>query len=335
MNKLLLLDREVSNLHRLDLLLNPEYDCFNAVSMGEALVLMDQYELNVVVASTSVVNLSFLQEIRKGRRDLRIVLMSADIDATFLIDVINSGVIDQFVVEPWDEVSVKNAVARAASNSLREKREAKLRTGHDQLVSSMKQIKSGMVRSLAGLLKVKDKRAYDRGLRAADLVTAIAADFSFSEELLEDLWAAALLHEFRIISSVPEFSTPPDSTKRDQAAEILSSFPGFSDIGKIIRFQYENFDGSGFPLGLGRHQIPIASRILRVATEYDSLRHPENFASRVSHDDAVDRLLKVAGSKVDPDVVTALTDLGKSDMKQLQRLSSIPFSSELITVAIN
>lgn len=54
--------------------------------------------------------------------------------------------------------------------------------------------------------------------------------------------------------------------------EIVSSVKRFSEVAKIIHHIYENFDGSGIPDKLQSWQIPLPSRIIRVALDYEDIR---------------------------------------------------------------
>jgi response regulator RpfG family c-di-GMP phosphodiesterase len=57
------------------------------------------------------------------------------------------------------------------------------------------------------------------------------------------------------------------------AKEILGSMPLFERASKIAYHIWENFDGSGMPKKLQKWQIPIESRIIRVAIDYEENRY--------------------------------------------------------------
>lgn len=56
------------------------------------------------------------------------------------------------------------------------------------------------------------------------------------------------------------------------AKEIVSSVRRFRDCSQIVYHIFENFDGSGFPERLQSWQIPIGSRIIRVALDYEIMK---------------------------------------------------------------
>ena len=54
----------------------------------------------------------------------------------------------------------------------------------------------------------------------------------------------------------------------------------------IIRHHHEHSDGSGYPDGLGRGEIPLLPRILQVADIYDALRTARPYKLALGHDQA-------------------------------------------------
>jgi putative two-component system response regulator len=68
---------------------------------------------------------------------------------------------------------------------------------------------------------------------------------------------------------------------------------------------HENYDGSGYPLGLSGENIPFCCRLLSVANVYDACLTSRIYRPPLSHDEACQVILDGNGTKFDPLVVEA------------------------------
>ncbi len=90
---------------------------------------------------------------------------------------------------------------------------------------------------------------------------------------------------------------------------IASSSPELADIAELILKHHENFDGSGYPLGLKGDAIPVECRILSIAVAYSAMTNPRPYAKTLSHEEALAELNRCAGSQFDPDLLTAFINI--------------------------
>ena len=93
-----------------------------------------------------------------------------------------------------------------------------------------------------------------------------------------------------------------------EGARILEDLGYTSELMKdIIRHSHENFNGSGYPDGLQKKEIPIGSRIIAVVDTYDALTSWRPYREKWNRHAALEELLKCADKGLfDPDVVKAL-----------------------------
>lgn len=77
----------------------------------------------------------------------------------------------------------------------------------------------------------------------------------------------------------------------------------------IVASHHERYDGSGYPRGLARGEIPLCARIVALADVYDALRSKRVYKEAYSHQKARQIILKESGSHFDPDVVDAFLEV--------------------------
>lgn len=73
----------------------------------------------------------------------------------------------------------------------------------------------------------------------------------------------------------------------------------------VARYHHENWDGTGYPEGLSRDDIPLAARIMALIDVYDALRSQRPYKAALSHREASQNMSLLVGTKFDPDLFAA------------------------------
>jgi HD-GYP domain-containing protein (c-di-GMP phosphodiesterase class II) len=73
---------------------------------------------------------------------------------------------------------------------------------------------------------------------------------------------------------------------------------------EAVHSHHERYDGSGYPTGLFGEDIPLLARILAIADAYAAMTVDRPYRAKVTAEQARVELMKVAGSQLDPDLVT-------------------------------
>ncbi len=76
-------------------------------------------------------------------------------------------------------------------------------------------------------------------------------------------------------------------------------------VGLGILYHHENYDGNGYPMRLKGDAIPLASRIVRITDEYDSLRTRKN---KITHGEALEWLRGASESRLDPQILAIILE---------------------------
>ena len=86
-----------------------------------------------------------------------------------------------------------------------------------------------------------------------------------------------------------------------------------SDFLNTVLFHHEKFDGSGYPAGLKRDDIPFAARIIAVADVYCALTQRRPYRDRYTAEAAWALMMRNKGRAFDPLIVEALEEVLKRD----------------------
>jgi putative nucleotidyltransferase with HDIG domain len=182
-----------------------------------------------------------------------------------------------------------------------------------ELMGEVRDQLSHTLRMMIGLVenRLPDYGAYSE--RVANYAAATGRTMSLSDEEIEDLRIAALLHDVGMLT-VPETILNTPRRLEPQELTILREHPehgaeltrvaNFSPrVQDAIRSHHERADGTGYPDGLAGDAIPVASRILSVCDAFVALISDRPHRPRVSEEEALETLRASAGTHYDPTAV--------------------------------
>lgn len=89
---------------------------------------------------------------------------------------------------------------------------------------------------------------------------------------------------------------------------MLSEVTFFRELAEVVRCHHERYDGQGYPRGVSGEKIPIAARILSVLDAYVAMTSKRAYRKTRTHEDAMQEILRHAGTQFDPAVVRALAE---------------------------
>ena len=160
-----------------------------------------------------------------------------------------------------------------------------------------------------------DKFTQNHSYRVSLYATQIAGEMGMSEDRIEDVRAAALLHDIGKLETSREILykaarlTEAEMTHVrghvDKGMGLLSPVGGsLQRILPIVLAHHDKFDGSGYHPTKG-NEIPIEARIISVADVYDALVSDRPYRKGISPFEARDVIAKASGTDFDPRVVKA------------------------------
>jgi len=96
---------------------------------------------------------------------------------------------------------------------------------------------------------------------------------------------------------------------------LMNVFSDTLDLGDPIYYHHKRWDGSGYPKGLKGEEIPINSRIIAIAEQYDHFVNPhkEGF---LTQEEALNKIKEMAGEKLDPKLVEMFININRKSREK-------------------
>jgi HD-GYP domain-containing protein (c-di-GMP phosphodiesterase class II) len=169
--------------------------------------------------------------------------------------------------------------------------------------------------ALLGLLRERQPQLHDHLREVGRLALNVGRGVGMDTEQLDELRRAAELHDIGK-AAIPEaiLEKPGPLTGHEWdfmhrhtliGERILSAAPALGPVAKLVRSSHERWDGSGYPDGLAREEIPLGARIILVCDAFDAMRTDRPYGPTMRPSDALAELRRGAGSQFDPKVVEA------------------------------
>jgi putative nucleotidyltransferase with HDIG domain len=160
-----------------------------------------------------------------------------------------------------------------------------------------------------------DKYTENHSYRVSVYATKIAAQLNLDQERIEDIRAAALLHDIGKLdvsrqilykaARLTESEVVQMQEHVSRGAAILEPVGGsLRRVLPIILSHHDKFDGSGYTASQGEN-IPIEARVIMVADVYDSLTSDRPYRKAMAPHEARETIMQGSGKEFDPKVVDA------------------------------
>lgn len=191
----------------------------------------------------------------------------------------------------------------------RKRAEEKSRRNHEKL----QKIVDATVNALASTTEKRDPYTAGHRQRVTQLACAIAQRMGLSEDTIEGIRVAGIVHDIGKIHVAAEILNKPIQlndaemnlvkTHCEVGYEILKNIEFPWPIAEILRQHHERVDGSGYPHGLSGEEILIEARILAVADVVEAMVSQRAHRSALSIAQAMEEISKNRGTLYDSQVV--------------------------------
>jgi response regulator RpfG family c-di-GMP phosphodiesterase len=202
-------------------------------------------------------------------------------------------------------------------------------------------------RELAGIVGALGDHA-DHAFRVRQLSVAIGRSLGLHPPALRALSLGSALHDVgklsiprEILEKAGPLSKADWGVVRRHPAEgeaIVARLIEAPEVLAIIRSHHERWDGSGYPDGLVREQIPIGARIVAVSDAFQAMTETRPYRPARNQSSALDELVAHAHTQFDPACVGAVrvvaADGGRRRAAASARGDRSSFGSATVSKAI-
>ena len=165
----------------------------------------------------------------------------------------------------------------------------------------------------AKALELRDKETEGHSRRVTETTVSVARAMGISEEEVEHIRRGAILHDIGKMGIPDEIlrkEGPLNEEERqvvikhpETAYDLLKQIPFLKEALDIPYCHHEKWDGSGYPRGLEKFEIPLSARIFAVADVWDALSSDRPYRKAWSTEKVAHYLISESGKHFDPYVV--------------------------------
>jgi diguanylate cyclase (GGDEF)-like protein len=173
--------------------------------------------------------------------------------------------------------------------------------------------RSKVVKALLAALSERDFIAGGHAERLEDLCVKVGLEIGLDKNSIANLSLLAQVHDLgkvgipdRILfkfSNLNEEEWQIMKQHPEIGCRIAQTTPELEPVADLILKHHEKWDGSGYPLGLEKTEIPVECRILAIVDAYDAMTNDRPYRKAKSDSEALQEIERYSGRQFDPELV--------------------------------
>ena len=253
--------------------------------------------------------LDLLRHARQCSPEARIILISSVSYHQELAEAFALGASD-YLQRPVSPEDLSGSISRVMSADGAPNRAGPWEGLELTLHSEQRQAALEGIRALVRAVEARDPFTKRHSTQVAQYALHLARRLDVKGEALESIAVAALVHDVGKIGIPDAILTLPGRLTPEQfecvrrhsglGEYIIRNLSVFDAEARIVRHHHENWDGSGYPDGLSREEIPLASRVIRVADTMDAMLMRRIYRRPYPVETMLEEFTRCAGRDFDP-----------------------------------
>lgn len=303
--------------------------------------LLDKADTDLLVISTLALEsekISLLQSIRSPNPFLGVVLLTAKENAVLSISILKQGIVDH-IASPDDLAAIFSAI----QNELRKRdivlknlsyvkklnRLEKEQKKNIKRALELEEIYDSTLENLMTALDLRDVETFGHSRTVAKYSHILAGILEIKDKnTLDNIRKGALLHDVGKIAIPDSILKKPRPLTHHEWKKIrlhpalgyglIKEIKLLEEVGNIILFHHERFDGTGYPKGLKKENIPVEARIFSLADALDAITSYRPYRRERDFMVAKKEIQANSGKQFDPKVVDAFGSMSLDNWEKIR-----------------
>lgn len=188
-----------------------------------------------------------------------------------------------------------------------------------KLYQSLKTFYFDVILTLVTAIEVKDTYTQGHSLRVSQYSVEIAKQMGLSNEQIEEIKIAGILHDIGKIGVSDAILSKPGMLTTEEfesikqhpiiGLHILEKINLSENIKSAIMYHHLRYDLTGYPENNFLTQLPLFARIVGVADAFDAMTSQRSYKNSMTYEDVLEELTNCSNTQFCPIVVDALLAL--------------------------
>lgn len=165
------------------------------------------------------------------------------------------------------------------------------------------------------LVRPMDDYTYSHSLNVSLMSIVIAKWMNFTDSQIDEIATAGLLHDIGKTRVPQSILCKPEKLTQEEFDEIKKHtllgylmVDNIKDVPRQVKYSvlmhHEKIDGSGYPIGIADHEIPLYPKIVAVADIYDAMTSNRSYRAKMCPFDVIRNFEMQTFGKLDTQVLT-------------------------------
>ena len=178
--------------------------------------------------------------------------------------------------------------------------------------ASIVQEYTSTIYALTAAIDAKDHYTFSHSQCVSSYAAQLAAAAGLSEEHVEIIRQAGLLHDIGKIG-IPDSILSKEGKLTDEefrimrghverSIEMIRHLPSLDYVIPVVLAHHERFDGRGYPRGIAGENIPIGGRCLNIVDSFDAMISRRSYKETMPVEAALQEIRVNLGKQFDPEL---------------------------------